>query len=921
MSRAVWTAALAVLILVPRLVSGQTLTGTLVVTTRDQQGQPIAGAKVTIRSPALIGGSLSQSTQEKGQVRFPALPPGDYALEIEITGFEPRRDDGINIGPGATIERSAILNLARVSESVIVEGAGSRVEARSSGIETRFQADLLGTIPTRRFGMVDALRAAPGMSPSSAANGTNNTVSSFGSSTNENTFLIDGTNFTCPCSGFARSEPGTDFIQELQIQSVGISAEYGNLQGAVINVVTRQGGNRFQYDASYFGQAARMTAQPMRLPCRNCNAPETGFVREAYDDFTSNLGGPIVRDRVWFFSGYQFVRDHDSQPGTDPRWPRTAHQNKVFGKVTWQFTPAWRLVQSFHGDYWVNPDRPTFIRPIEATQRRQASVPAITFGDLTHVASASTVWDVRAGRFVYDEQNDLGSGDPTIPARVNLATGVASGNPSTFGGLWIARTTIKATVNHYRSGWLGADHAWKVGTQFERGEHHAISVIPTGVRYEDRPGPFQSVSRPPSNAGARSETWSAFVSDSLTLRDRLTINAGLRFDRAAAVSQDLRAVDANGQETAEIIPGKGTLYTWDVISPRLGVTAKLSGDGRTMLRASYGRFYQGVLTAELTSLHPGWTPTTRLTFSALTGGYTIPDSVDDAAINVRLDSGIESPRTDEYSIGVDREIVPRLSAAIAYIHKAGSQFIGWTETAGIYQETTNTPVEGYTVPVFRLMNAKADRRFLLTNPPGYALTYNGLVAVVEKRRSHGWQALGSYTWSRTSGLQTSSGTTAGGTQVSNLAPAGTYGQDPNDLTNARGRLPNDRPHMFRVMGSVDVAGGFVVAAHLQHLSGKPWAATARIQLPQNLAGQRVLLEPRGARRLTSPTLIDLRVSRRIPCGRIGDIALTLDVLNLLNSTAEEELASDDLNVANFGRPSVLIDPRRAMVGIRVNLGR
>jgi hypothetical protein len=130
MSRAVWTAALAVLILVPRLASGQTLTGTLVVTTRDQQGQPIAGAKVTIRSPALIGGSLSQSTEEKGQVRFPALPPGDYALEIEIKGFEPRRDHGINIGPGATIERSAILNLARVSESVIVEGAGSRVEAQ-----------------------------------------------------------------------------------------------------------------------------------------------------------------------------------------------------------------------------------------------------------------------------------------------------------------------------------------------------------------------------------------------------------------------------------------------------------------------------------------------------------------------------------------------------------------------------------------------------------------------------------------------------------------------------------------------------------------------------------------------------------------------------------------------------------------------
>jgi hypothetical protein len=123
------------------------------------------------------------------------------------------------------------------------------------------------------------------------------------------------------------------------------------------------------------------------------------------------------------------------------------------------------------------------------------------------------------------------------------------------------------------------------------------------------------------------------------------------------------------------------------------------------------------------------------------------------------------------------------------------------------------------------------------------------------------------------------------------------------------------------MGAVDVPGGFVVAAQVQHLTGKPWAMSARIVLPQNVAGQRVLLEPRGSRRLTSPTLLDLRVSRRIPCGRVGDIALTLDVLNLLNSTAEEELASDDRTNTNFGRASVFIDPRRAMFSVRLNLGR
>ena len=93
--------------------------------------------------------------------------------------------------------------------------------------------------------MFDFIRAAPGVSPTSPASGTTTTVSAFGSGTNENLFLIDGTNFTCPCSGVARSEPGVDFIQEVQVQSVGASAEFGNIQGAVINVVTRQGGERF----------------------------------------------------------------------------------------------------------------------------------------------------------------------------------------------------------------------------------------------------------------------------------------------------------------------------------------------------------------------------------------------------------------------------------------------------------------------------------------------------------------------------------------------------------------------------------------------------------------------------------------------------------------------------------------------------
>ena len=251
--------------------------------------------------------------------------------------------------------------------------------------------------------------------------------------------------------------------------------------------------------------------------------------------------------------------------------------------------------------------------------------------------------------------------------------------------------------------------------------------------------------------------------------------------------------------------------------------------------------------------------------------------------------------------------------AIAYVGKKGSNFVGWTDVGGQYREESRSLPDGRSVPVFALTNPPAARRFLLTNPEGYSLTYNGLVMVVEKRRSAGWQAFGTYTFSRVSGLQASNGSAAAGAQVSSVAGATqlTFGQDPNSLINARGRLPNDRPHMFRVMGSVDVPRtGLVVAANLQYFSGKPYAASAQLTLPQG--SQRVLLEPPGSRRMSSQSLLDVRVSKTIAFGGVGRVEVLVDVLNALNDTAEEGLATDNLFSPNFGAATIFMDPRRAM---------
>jgi hypothetical protein len=363
------------------------------------------------------------------------------------------------------------------------------------------------------------------------------------------------------------------------------------------------------------------------------------------------------------------------------------------------------------------------------------------------------------------------------------------------------------------------------------------------------------------------------------------------------------------------------MYTWNLFSPRLGVTLKLSADGRTILRSSYGRFTQGVLTGELSPFHPGVSPTTTTAYDPATGGYTRLVSVVDPKINLRFDPDTRAPRTDEYSVGVDHELGRRLAVAVAYVRKVGANFIGWTDVGGVYREDTRTLPDGRSLPVFVLVNSTADRRFLLTNPDDYAMTYNGLVLAAEKRRADGWQVFGSYTYSRVSGLQVSSGTTAAGPQVSTIAgPGNFFGQDPNNLTNARGRLPNDRPHVFRAMGSVDVPKtGLVIAGNLQYFSGKPWAASAQVALPQG--DQRILLEPRGTRQLSSQTLLDLRMSRPFTLSGMGRIELLVDLLNVLNDTAAEGITTDNFYSPNFGQPAVFVDPRRVMLGVRVNLGQ
>ena len=363
----------------------------------------------------------------------------------------------------------------------------------------------------------------------------------------------------------------------------------------------------------------------------------------------------------------------------------------------------------------------------------------------------------------------------------------------------------------------------------------------------------------------------------------MTVTAGVRFDLNRAISPDLRELDADGRETGVPISGDGLLYTWRDVSPRLAATWKLTDDGRTLLRASYGRFTQGVLTGEVSPDHPGQAST----FTTDCVGNVTPcvaNSIEDnPRTQVQIDPATRAPRTDAYSVGLDRELGRGLSAGVVYVHKAGRNFIGWEDQGGTYREEERQ-IDGWDedVPVHVLTNSGSDRRYVLTNPAGYSMTYDGVAMTVERRRSGIWQALGSYTWSRALGLQPSSGTTAAGAQVATVgappvsfsAPV-MFGRDPNHLTNADGRLPNDRPHLFRMMGAADVPKiGVTVAASIQYSSGKPWAATTALTLTARAA--KCTACPARATRL-APALVskdDRPASREVVFARLELEALS-----------------------------------------------
>src|SRR6185436_1980118 len=439
----------------------QRTTGDIRGVVTDESGGVLPGVTVTLKGRT-VAGAPSVVTNEEGTYRFPNLPPGTYDLTAELQGFATSHQTAIQVSLAATTELNVQLKVSAQSETVTVTASSPVVDATSTQVATNYSHEWVANAPVRRFTFFDLINAAPGVSASTA---TSSRSQSFGSATNENLYLIDGTDFTAPLTGAAWPWPNTDAIEEVQILSLGAPASYGNVSGAVFNVVTRQGGNTFKGDANFYFMNQGLTGR------NTTDEQDDGlpYHRDEFKDTTVQLGGPVLKDKFWFFGSFQYQKDADSQPGTDPQFPARSSAKRYFYKLNYQLNQQNRLQFQTHDDFYRIPARASATTAPSTLSVETGHIPSP--GLLwTSVLNPTTVLEARYSGFYGVDHGDPLNGGPRVARRFNdLDTGQITGGIYSWYDGKSQKTAMSGTLTKFADNFMNGHHDLKLGVQYNSG--------------------------------------------------------------------------------------------------------------------------------------------------------------------------------------------------------------------------------------------------------------------------------------------------------------------------------------------------------------------------------------------------------------------------------------------------------------------
>ena len=829
--------------------AAQETTGTITGRAIDAQGLPVPGATITATGPQ---GVKTTITDSQGHFSFPFITPGMYTVRSELQGFRTIERKDITVRLGQTVDVPFKLEVGTLSEIVNVTGASPLIDTTSTTAGAVISSDLLERVPVGRR-MSDTLYLAPGVSSGGTVGQANPSVS--GGTGLENEYVIDGVNVTNEGYGGLGSYSTTfrslgnatpfDFIKDVEVKTAGYDAEFGESTGGVVNVITKSGTNELRGSAFGYDRPQKVEGTWTEVQTPNGTVQTLGS--HSYDGGIEG-GAPIVKNHVFFFGALDPARETRtlqapqdfpllSLGGVD----RTRDSLTYAAKGTVQINSSHRLDVSFFGD----PSN-----GLNGPQRFTALVNQTTagFSSLTYGGHNQTVrydgaparnWLVEA--YFARALNNIAETpsvdtwnvvDRTVTPNVTTG-GIGSyeqGNES-LNQQWAVKSTnfigphqIKYGFEYDHVNWNQLNNYTGPTLTAPNGQQTA-----TGAQVEIIPDPvygqiYRVVRARFTNGPSTTQNYQDFfVQDTWRLGNRLTLDPGLRYEQETL----------NGN----VISGFGLKNNW---APRIGIAYDATGDSKTKVYGSWGRFYARMpndlaarsLSSEVTMTRGDYFDANLsqpIPDGTLAGGQTSHLVLSGAVAGDTIDPNAKMSYINEFVVGFEREIRPNTSLDVRYIHR---------NIGRVLEDVANCPMAAY------LMDSTEDIcgnvAYILTNPtsatpvnpaviaanPSFASVsfpdpvhiYNAVEISLNRRLSNNWSALASYRWSRLRGnfegfYRDDNGQSDPGisslydfpqndpTYTSIGVPQFGFQGDIQFLGDPNGILPLDRPQQFKLFGS------------------------------------------------------------------------------------------------------------------------
>jgi len=676
------TLALTLAAAVPPLAAQ--VTGGIVGRASDESGGPLPGVVVEATGAALQG-SRAATTDAAGRYHLTLLTPGLYNVTFALQGFgnETRRGVRVELAKDTAID--AVMR-PRAAEEITVVGEAPAVDTTSTELGTNLDTRVIESLPTGR-NYSSVVQITPGVSSDANPDNSGQTsITVYGSSGAENAFLIDGVNTTNVEYGFQGKELNFEFIEAIDVKTGGYEAEYGRSTGGIINVITKSGGNAFHGDG--FGYYDNDSLQSKAKTVVSNGGTAAGFTRE---DYGADLGGYILKDRLWFFGAYDKVTNTTksilpSGPAAGQVVSSDSDHKLGAVKLTYHLADNHSLIASFFQDprtdtgaindnnHSLNGDPLTYLGQQDFGGKDYAL-------RYQGVVGSSWVFTAQASR--HQEQNSVG---PATSAGDVIQYQDASNGDFQTGGFGLIqdkafqRDFYAGSAERYLNG-----HEIKAGVEYEKETADVVKresggqLVSILANPEDPNRPIYShaywttptatVGDAPVSALFASpshKVTTVYLQDRWTARPNLTVSYGLRWDRQ-------QIIDAQGTQQIDLKKD---------FAPRLGAIWDPRGDHKSKLYASAGRFYEAlpmdlvirsfsferqprIINFSPTDNHPDPAAEAALgTASAILGGFTEP-----------ADPNIGGQYLDEYILGFEREVAPSVSVGVKGIYRSYGQVI------------------------------------------------------------------------------------------------------------------------------------------------------------------------------------------------------------------------------------------------------